>query len=237
MRNIRWRVTGLMLAALLALSGCGGTPRASAQGSAAPKYALTYAAVGASDAFGVGTDDPAAESWPSVLARLLSTHTHLINLGIPGVTVAQAQSAEAPIALAAQPQVITIWLAVNDIQQNVPLATYRVQLLALIQDLVRGTHARIYVGNVPDLTQLPYFHGLFQNDDPAELAELAATVTSWNAAIAAICVATGAHLVDIHAGFAVVADHPEYISGDGLHPSAAGAAVLADLFNAAIAQG
>jgi lysophospholipase L1-like esterase len=44
----------------------------------------------------------------------------------------------------------------------------------------------------------------------------------------------GVHLVDIHAAWADLAEHPEYISSDGFHPSAAGARQLALYFDDAI---
>jgi len=222
----RYPALGVLALALL-LGGCQGTSAPAASQQITPSYALTYVAVGASDAFGVGTDDPARQSWPSVLASELSGRTHLINLGIPGATVAQAQRLEAPIALTVYPNVITVWLALNDYNANVPLAAYAQQLQALITTLRMGTGARIYVGNLPDLTLLPFFAAR----DPAQLR---AADAAWNAAIARVCAATGAHLVDIYAAFAVVAQHPEYLSSDGLHPSDAGAQQLADYFAAAI---
>lgn len=69
----------------------------------APPAAVTYVAIGASDAFGVGTDDPAKQSWPSVLAGQLGASVHLIDLGIPGATVDEALSDELPIALTVHP--------------------------------------------------------------------------------------------------------------------------------------
>src|SRR5215472_3083405 len=71
---------------------------------------LTYVAIGASDAFGIGTDGPQTESWPAVVAHRLSASSHLINLGIPGATVALARRIEVPVALDAQPDIITVWL-------------------------------------------------------------------------------------------------------------------------------
>jgi acyl-CoA thioesterase I len=232
---MRWHTMAMaralagMLALALLLSGC----QAAASGARrqiVPTYALTYAAVGASDAFGVGTDDPADESWPSVLARDLSDHTHLINLGIPGATVAEAQRVEMPIALAAHPAIITVWLAINDYEAQVPLAAYQQQLAALLTSLHSATSARIYTGNLPDLTQLPFFAGRDQT-------QLRQDVAQWNAAIAEVCAATNTHLVDIHAAFAEVAQHPEYLSDDGLHPSPAGAQRLAAYFMAAMGSG
>src|SRR4051794_10885363 len=41
----------------------------------ARSYPFVYVAIGASDSYGVGTDDPATESWPAVLARYLPRGT------------------------------------------------------------------------------------------------------------------------------------------------------------------
>ena len=226
----------LLLAALLlsaAVSACG-VPRAaqsqSATGQTAQnqnRYTLTYVAIGASDAFGVGTRDPDRESWPTLLAARLGDHVHLINLGIPGETADQALLDELPIALDAKPNVVTIWLSVNDFAAGVSLGTYTQQLDSLLASVKRGTHARVVVGNLPDLTLLPRFA-----DYRADT--LRADIQRWNAAIADLCSRDGATLVDIYQGWRELATHPEYISGDGLHPSTLGAQRLAELFAAAI---
>lgn len=222
-----------MLAALLA--GCARTGgRVATQGNlsgaanqpTANPYALTYVAIGASDAFGVGTDDPTQDNWPNVLAGELGqlrAKVHLINLGIPGSTIANAQDEELPVALDAHPDIVTVWLAVNDLADNVPLATYTSQLNALLAALRAQTHARVFVGNLPDLTLLPYF----SNRDPGTLR---ATVAAWNAAIARACAANGATLVDLHAYGDALSQHPEYLAPDGLHPSTQGAQALAGVF-------
>lgn len=200
-------------------------PGAASQPTANP-YAVTYVAIGASDAFGVGTDDPRQDNWPNVLAGelgYLRAKVHLVNLGIPGITVSGAQSAELPVALDARPDVVTVWLAVNDLADNVPLATYTSQLDALLATLRAQTHARVYVGNLPDLTQLPYF----ANADQTALRE---TVMAWNAAIARVVQRDGATLVDLHAYGDVLAQNPQFLAPDGLHPSTLGAQELAAVF-------
>jgi lysophospholipase L1-like esterase len=227
-----WRRVSMhcaMLTFLLAVVACSAQhPANTAQppahvSSSGQQYRLTYVAVGASDAYGVGTNDPDRLSWPTRLSNALGFRVHLINLGIPGVTVAQAQQIEQPIAIAAQPDIITVWLAVNDFAAGIPLAAYEQQLRALLTALGQGTHARIFVGNLPNLTLLPYFG----NQDPTVLLS---QVQQWNAGIAAICAATDTHLVDIFSRWGELADRPEYISGDGLHPSDIGAQRLATLF-------
>jgi acyl-CoA thioesterase-1 len=191
------------------------TPASSAspQGvAAAPAGATTYVALGASDAFGVGTSDPDRQNWPRVLAGELGAHVHLVNLGLPGATVADAQRMELPVALASHPTIVTVWLVVNDFADGVDLTTYTQQLGALLGALRSSTPARVYVGNLPDLT----------------------LVAAWNAAIADVCAANGARLVDLWSDWSDLASHPGYISSDGLHPSTLGAAKLADVFAAAI---
>ncbi|HEV2238921.1 MAG TPA: SGNH/GDSL hydrolase family protein, partial [Ktedonobacterales bacterium] len=221
-----------LIAVACLLAGCaapfGGRPAGGATATPRPSPpGLTYVALGASDAYGIGTDDPDRLNWPSVLAGELGGPVHLVNLGIPGATVADALRAELPVALDAHPAVVTIWLAVNDLANGNDLATYTQQLTALVAALRQGTTARIFVGNLPDLTLLPYFSA----DDPAALG---AEVRTWNAAIAGVCRGEGAHLVDLNVGWQDLADHPEYISSDGLHPSTAGAAIIAATFASAI---
>jgi lysophospholipase L1-like esterase len=226
----RWlRLT--LLSGVMFIAACsanvGATTQSGPLQSTSHQYRLTYVAIGASDAYGVGTSDPDRTSWPTELSNAFGPDVHLINLGIPGATVAQALQDELPIAQESQPDVITVWLAVNDLVDHVPLATYSQQLQSLLSALRQHTHARIFVGNVPDLTLLPFF----SNDD---LVALATQVREWNSAIAATCVAAGAHLVDLFSQWNELADHPEYISDDGLHPSNIGALRLAEIFAQAI---
>jgi len=225
-----WKVRSLFAIVLLTgLFACAPSTRAPspAKTRSTLAYASTYVAIGASDAFGIGTPDPDRQSWPTILAELLGPQVHLVNLGIPGEVVSQALVMEVPVALASNPNIVTVWLAVNDLADGVSLAQYSQSLRSLLTSLRRGTHAQIFVGNIPDLTLLPHFSGY----DPTGLE---GEVNQWNMAIAAICSEVGVHLVDIHAAWADLAEHPEYISSDGFHPSAEGARQLAHYFDDAI---
>lgn len=221
-----------VLIVVLSLAACGPTPSASsaqppqaqpAQAQATPSAQSVYVAIGASDAFGIGTKDPATQAWPVVLARTLGASYRLVDLGIPGATAELATRDELPIALDAQPRVITVWLAVNDFDAGVPLTAYATQLRTLLHALVTNTAARVYVANMPDLSYIPSF----ASRDPQQLED---EIAAWNAAIAQDCAAEGVTLVDLYVDWAELASHPEYISSDGFHPSAAGAARLAAIF-------
>ena len=212
-----------------ALAGCALTPGAATAPKADPP-ALTLAVMGASDAWGIGTFDPDRLNWPTFLAADLPGGAHLINLGIPGSTLAASLKQQAPVALSARPRLLVIWLAVNDIIDDVPLSSYAADLQRLLAEAkAQSPHTLVFVGNVPDLTQLPFFSNWDQT-------ALRAEVAAWNVAIARACAQAGATEVDLFSVWGQVASHPEYISGDGLHPSTRGADALALVFAVAIEQ-
>jgi lysophospholipase L1-like esterase len=133
-----------------------------------------------------------------------------------------------PVALDAHPDLVTIWLAVNDIIDNVPVASYSHDLDQILTRLqATNPGVRIVVGNVPDLTLLPYFASYDQGS-------LTQTVQAYNAAIAGIVARHHVILVNIYQQWQELSQHPEYLSSDGLHPSTLGYSKLADLFYQAL---
>ncbi len=231
----RW-VCAPLLAVLFCAACAPGAVRQVAVPASAPhvptpspvSYPFTYVAIGASDAFGIGTDRPEHDNWPSALTHDLGISVHLVNLGVPGATAAQAQRDELPIALDAHPDLVTVFLGVNDIDTGVALNAFSASLRSLLNMLATHTTARVFVANLPDLTLLPYFQRKGNVDG------LRSQVQQWNAAIASITKEQGAILVDLYAGWSQLASHPDYVASDGLHPSTAGAEQIAALFNAVI---
>jgi len=189
--------------------------------AAAPKP-LTYVAVGASDAVGVGARDPETEGWVPRFAARLGPDVRVVNLGVSGSTLAQALDEQLGPAVDAQPDVVTVWLAVNDLNARVPLDAYARDLDRLLAGL-SATHARILVGNVPDLTRLAAVGGR----DPGPVSD---EIKRWNQVIADTAARHGATVVDLYASWQEVADHPEFLSQDGFHPSTEGYARLAEVF-------
>ena len=188
----------------------------------------TYVAIGASDSVGVGASDPATEGWVPRFGARLGPDVQIVNLGVSGSTLAQALDEQVGPAVDAQPTVVTVWLAVNDLNSRAPLERYAADLDTLLGQL-ESTHARVLVGNVPDLGRLAIYRGT----DPGALQ---AEVARWNAVIGASVARHGAVLVDLFGTWQEVADHPEYLSQDGFHPSTEGYQRLADVFAQAYAD-
>jgi len=196
--------------------------------TAAP--ALRYVAIGASDTVGVGASDPRTGSWPARVAARLPAGTEYLNLGVSGSLASGAARDQVPGAIGAQPQLMTIWLAVNDLNASLSAADYATALRSVVAPLVSGTTARIFVGDVPDLRSVPAYAGTDQT-------ALLARITAYNAAIAALAATFPARVivVDLFTGSASLVSTIT-VSADGFHPSDAGYALIADRFAKAIAD-
>jgi len=191
---------------------------------------ITYVAIGASDTFGIGTSDPYVENWPTDLAGKLNQKVHLINLGIPGITLHDALNLELPIALDSHPKLVTIWLGVNDIVSRVPVTSYTHDLDLMLTRLESQTPSvYILIANIPDLTLLPYFASYNQQ-------ELHHVIGDYNTTITQEAQQHHAILVNLSQQNYNLRDHPEYISNDGLHPTDLGYLQIAELFYKTLKQ-
>jgi acyl-CoA thioesterase-1 len=212
----------LVLAGLLAdlLVGC---TRPTQTAVAAPRP-LTYVAIGASDTVGVGAASPETDSWPAVLWTRLPPGSQFVNLGVSGSLLHQALDQQLPVAIDMQPDLVTVWLTVNDYTGHVNLDQYAADLDVVLGQLRSQTSAVILLGNVPDLRALPIASRLDLRD-----------IDRWNAVIADAATRHDVTLVDLHGTWQEVAQHPEYISSDGFHPSTSGYRRIAEMFYGAAA--
>ena len=209
--------SGVLLVGIAAAGARGQSP------GPAERRPLTYVAIGASDSVGVGATKPDTEGWVPVLHSQLPAGSRLINLGVSGSLLRQALDQQLPVALDSRPDLVTVWLAVNDLNARVPLERYRDDLDALLRALREGTSAVVLVANIPDVARLPVYQ-------QADRAEVERQVSRWNATIADVVARNGAELVDLHSHWRELAEHPEYVGRDGFHPSSEGYRRLAELF-------
>ncbi len=237
------RVVAALLVAGLTLSACGATPTPGARPSPSAPLPVVYAAIGASETYGIGASDRSRQAWPQVFTNdALPRSAVLYNFGTPGATTAQALHDEVPAALAVHPTVVTVWLNVNDLIRGVPVQDYEAQLRQVLHGLRRGGQARVLVANTPDLAQLPAYRACLPGapvGGPACLIPagfmptpqaVAAAVAAYNTAISEAARQEGATLVDVHLDNTQISQHPEWISADGFHPNEQGYAVIAKQF-------
>jgi len=188
---------------------------------------FVYVAIGASDAVGFGADCEVTHGYVPLLGQKMPHGAKVVNLGIAGATVNVALQDELPAALAAKPNLITVWLAANDFRAmengTLTLAQYGKQLDKMLAGLHTLPNTHVFVANLPDLTKLPYFiHGT------VPLATVAQQAQEWNDIIDNEIAKYGDVLVDLYRSD--LADHPEFIFADGFHPSTLGYRALANIF-------
>jgi acyl-CoA thioesterase I len=192
--------------------------------SPAATATVRYVAIGASDTVGVGATDPTSGSWPARVAALLPAGSAYVNLGVSGSIAIQAKDQQLPGAIAQKPTVVSIWLAVNDMNATIQPDSYRDALAAIVDGLVARTDAKIFVGNVPDVRSVPAYAN-------ADKDALLAQITAYNAAIGAVVAKYPgrAFVVDLFTGSAGLVSTIT-VSGDGFHPSDDGYKLIADRF-------
>lgn len=192
--------------------------------------AVRYVAIGASDTVGVGAADPATGSWPARVARLLPPGSAFVNLGVSGSVAIQAKDQQLPGAIAQHPTVVSVWLAVNDMNATIQPDSYRDALAQIVDGLAAKTGAKIFVGNVPDVRGVPAYKD-------ADKVALGAQIAAYNDVIAAVVRAHPgrAFVVDLYAGSAALVSTIT-VSSDGFHPSDDGYALIAQRFADAMRQ-
>jgi lysophospholipase L1-like esterase len=191
---------------------------------------IKYVALGASDAEGVGTLQPSKDGWVPKFTSLINAH-QAFNFGRSGSTISEAMHEQLPKVFDHKPNVITIWLVVNDFNQQgfnpSILTSYKSDLNNMLSQLRTklDRNTRILVANLPDLSQISIYTSFGTSKQL-----LSMQIKQWNDAIQDIVRKNQCELVDLFVHWKELALHPEYISLDGFHPSAHGYTRLAEVF-------
>jgi acyl-CoA thioesterase-1 len=190
----------------------------------APPLPGSYAALGASETYGVGVA-PRTDSYPYLVKRGLRAR-HFVDVGIPGATLSAGYVGELSRALTIRPSFVTVLFGTNDILAGYSRGTFLQDLRDLALTL-RQAHVQVLIVGLPDLSYFPRVQR-------AHISGVHALVTSWNSGMKAVARETGAHFLDLASYSKVLARHPEYITADGLHPGKKAHARLAQLILAQI---
>jgi lysophospholipase L1-like esterase len=201
------------------------TPRATAQTARLlPPIRGAYAALGASETYGDGAQ-PHTKGYAYLVARSLHAHP-FVDVGIPGTTLSAGYQAELTGALAIRPQLCTVFFGFNDARLGVSRSAFLSDLNDLVVTL-RRARCHVLVIDLPDLSLLP----AVRNSGIPGIQHL---VLSWNKGMKTVARKDGASFLDLGKYSQELAQHPEYISSDGLHPSNAGHRRLAAVVVSAV---
>jgi len=212
----------LLIVLIFALIGCHN--ESNSPTSPSQRSRLVYAAMGASDAVGIGAF-PLDQGYVYKIRDGLADFADVVdlsNFGVSGERIKYIEETELPAAIAITPDVVTLWAGPNDIIQGTDAATFETRLGRVFARLRQETSAVVVMANVPDLTILPRF---VIAPDPDVTAD---RVNAYNQVIARQTAAYQIPLVDLYAGN--YAANIEYVSIDGFHPSNKGHAKIAELY-------
>lgn len=196
------------------LVGCG-TPYSS--GSRQGRGSLAYLALG--DSYTLGDGASPSLRWPLQLAHLLrvydiSVEDPLIVAGSDWTTDDLA-SAIRERKLGHRFRLVTLMIGSKDeMEGRDPEAfrrSFRKDVRAAVR-LARGHPDRVVVLSIPDRSVTPSAAG-------SDREAIARQIDAYNEVIREEVAAVGAHYVDVTTFSRDAAEHPELISGDGLHPS------------------
>jgi acyl-CoA thioesterase-1 len=186
---------------------------------------LRYVALG--DSYTIGISVRNEDRWPDQLVARLGTSPRglrlVANLGANGFTSADVIAAELPRLGDLHPGFLSILIGVNDVVQGVPATTYRSNVGAILDDLLRHvTATRIVAVSTPDYTVTPA--GAAYGDPVQQAAGIRAN----NAILAELAAARGIAFVDIYDLSLRAAGDRSLVAVDGLHPSGAQYALWVD---------
>jgi hypothetical protein len=136
-----------------------------------------YVAVGAQ--IGLGLESGGVEkNWADLLREKMPEGTRLVLLGRRGITLAELNKVEIPKAVAARPDIVTLWSVVSDATKGVELAAYIKELHQAMTTLLRGTEAEVMLLNLPDISLLT------QEVSEDQRSLIRGGVAQWNRAVA-----------------------------------------------------
>jgi lysophospholipase L1-like esterase len=239
------------LVAGLSLGACGAAPQSAIPGSGivipAGGHPDVYTALGTSETAGVGLDFALRLrfAWPQLFFNeALSRASTYYNFAIPGITTADALQRELPQALAVHPTVATVFFTLDDLVAGVTPQDYGRNLDTIVHSL-RQDGATVLIATAPHIDGLPAYSAcsgaagsttkcpLGQGVVLPPPAAADAAIDVYDAAVQSVATRESAIIVDLRSQSYDITAHPEYISDDGLHPSALGAEQIANLFVAA----
>ena len=177
-------------------------------------------------------DSITKRTYPDILATLLNAD--VVKSAVAGHSTGQAMSRLESEVLPSKPDVVVILFGTNDIRVDnkkvhVPREKFRGNLTKMVTDCQK-VGAKVVLCTLPPINAKAYFerHDKGVYDDNGGLASL---IEDYRSIASEVAKGNDATLVDLNN---LLADEPEWLSSDGVHPSEMGNAILAKHISAAV---
>ena len=177
---------------------------------------IVYVALGDSTGSGVGAREGGyvARLFKRVVER--RPESKLNNLCVSGSTTADVLRGQLDRGVAADPDLITLGIGINDIGHGLTLDQFAKNYEQILSTLKEKTRARVVVTNIPDISSAPRIPGSMRSEYQRQIMQ-------FNQRLEEIAARHGATVFDVYSiTTAELPSHPEYFSSDGFHPSDAG---------------
>jgi acyl-CoA thioesterase-1 len=177
---------------------------------------VRYVALGDSTGAGIGAREGGyvARLFKRIVAE--RTGSTLTNLCVSGATTADVLLRQLERGMAANPNLVTLGIGINDIGQGMKLEEFGENYDAILTKLKDGTRATIVITNLPDISSAPRI-------PPSLRTEYQQRIVMFNRKLQESASRHGVTVFDV---FGITHEqlpaHPEYFSADGFHPSDAG---------------
>ena len=174
---------------------------------------IVYVALGDSTGYGLGARNGGYVA--RLFKRLVEGRpdSKLVNLCVSGATTADVLRGQLERAVAAQPDLVTLGIGINDIGHGLTLEQFARNYEEILSTLKEKTRAEIVVTNIPDISSAPSIPGSMRKEYQQQIITYSATLEE-------IAVRHGVTVFNIYRiTTQELPSHPEYFSSDGFHPS------------------
>jgi GDSL-like Lipase/Acylhydrolase family len=241
----RWVAAALLLCVVA--GACGQNPGAFARVHAPTGPATVFVALGGDESAGSQVSDGQYQDWIQLFYReALSARSTLYDFSSEdGTTVEELLGGELSEALAVHPDLVTVWIGLEDLLQGTPVSVFGSELSQVLVQL-KAIRARVLVAELLPLNRFPdYDHcstqplkcELYSTFDFPPPAQMAAEIAGYDQAIEAAARANGDTVVGISGAFSArlaAAGSPALADSSDLGLTPAGESLVAQTFAGAL---
>ena len=175
--------------------------------------AVHYVALGDSTGVGVGARNGGYVGRIFKNIEKVRAESTLTNLCVSGATSADVLTRQLERGVAANPNLVTLGIGINDIGHGLELEEFAENYDAILKRLKAETKATIVVSNLPDISTAPRIPPTLRN-------EYQERIILFNRKLEEIAGRHGVVVFDVfNITHQELPKHPEYFSADGFHPS------------------